>query len=147
MNGSSQLAALGVRLKVAGDSTLRVGLLRGLKAAAEPLKAKVKAAATEKLPHRGGLNAQVAGQKITTQVRTGAKTAGVRLKTTAPDTAETDQGYVRHPVYGNRKRWTRQAIPNAAGWWSETLKDAAPEVTAELVGVMEAVSAQIQGGI
>jgi len=57
------------------------------------------------------------------------------------------QRFVRHPVYGNRKRWTRQEIPNAAGWWSQTLKDAAPEVTAELVGVMEAVSVQIQGGL
>jgi hypothetical protein len=147
VNGSEQLAALGVRLKVAGDKTLRVGMLRGLKAATEPLKVAVKAAAMEKLPKRGGLNAQVAGQKITTQVRTGARTAGVRLTTTTPDTLQTDTGYVRHKVFGNRKRWVRQEIPNASGWWSETLKDAAPEVTAELVGVMEAVSVQIQGGI
>lgn len=146
-NGSERLAALAVQLKIAGDVTLRRELLRGLKSAANPLVEATADAAREKLPHGGGLNEQVAGQKVKVQVRTGARTAGVRLTTTAPDTAQTDSGIVRHPVYGNRKRWVTQKIPAATGWWSKTLADKGPEVTTELLAAMERVEHEIQGGL
>jgi len=148
-SGSKQLAALAVRIKAAAPSGLRVQLLRGLKAGAKPLIPKVHDAAIAKLPRAGGLNEQVAGQKVTVQVRTGAKTAGVRLKTTAPDTKQTDEGWVRHPIYGRRGKgdWRTQQIPAAKGWWSDTLTEASPDVTPELLAAMEAVSVQIQGGV
>ena len=149
--GSAELAALAVRLKVAGDKGLRVELLRGLKKGADPLVKAVAEAARAQLPKRGahnsvnsGLNEQVAGQKVKVQVRTGARTAGVRLYTTAPDTSQTDAGYVRHPVFGNRKVWVRQEIPSARGWWSVTLAHGAPDVQPELTAAMERVAAQIQ---
>ena len=134
-SGSKQLAALAVRIKAAAPTGLRVELLRGLKEGAKPLIPKVAKAAEEKLPHAGGLNEQVAGQKVTVQVRTGAKTAGVRLTTRAPDTAMTDSGFVRHPIYGRRGKgdWRTQQIPGAKGWWSDTLAEAAPDVTPELM--------------
>ena len=146
-SGSAQLAALAVRLKVAGDKTLRRELLRGLKSGAEPLVPLVKAAALEKLPHKGGLNEQVAGQKVTVQVRMGARTAGVRMTTTAPDTKQTDAGFVRHPVFGNRKKWVVQKIPKAKGWWSQTLTDGGPLVHPELLAAMERVAIQVQAGL
>ena len=146
-SGSAQLAALAVRLKVAGDKTLRRELLRGLKSGAEPLVKKVADAAREQLPHGGGLNEQVASQKVKVQVRTGARTAGVRMTTTAPDTAMTDSGFVRHPVYGNRKKWVVQEIPAAKGWWSKTLADGASDVQPELAAAMERVALEIQAGI
>ena len=142
--GSAQLAALAVRLKVAGDKTLRVELLRGLKSGADPLVKAVAEAARNQLPKRGGLNEQVAGQKVKVQVRTGARTAGVRLTTEAPDTSQADTGFVRHPVFGNRSRWVTQQIPKAKGWWSVTLANGAPDVTPELMAAMERVAAQIQ---
>ena len=148
-SGSEQLAALAKRIKAAAPTGLRVELLRWLKEGAKPLIPKVHDAAIAKLPRAGGLNEQVAGQKVTVQVRTGAKTAGVRLKTTAPDTKQTDEGWVRHPIYGRRGKgdWRTQQIPNAKGWWSDTLAKSAPEVTPELMAAMEAVSVQIQGGV
>ena len=129
-SGSVQLAALAVRLKVAGDKTLRRELLRGLKSGAEPLVPLVKAAALEKLPHKGGLNEQVAGQKVTVQVRMGARTAGVRMTTTAPDTKQTDAGFVRHPVFarktvtktkdakGKTKKTSKYTLLNGGGYAS-----------------------------
>lgn len=146
-DGSAQLAALAARLKIAGDVTLRRELLRGLKGAADPLVKDVAEAAREKLPHGGGLNEQVAGQRVKVQVRMGARTAGVRLTTTAPDTAQTDSGIVRHPVFGNRKKWVTQKIPQAAGWWSKTLADKGPEVTTHLIEAMEVVEHEVQGGL
>ena len=146
-SGSAQLAALAVRLKVAGDKTLRRELLRGLKSGADPLVKKVAEAARAQLPHGGGLNEQVAGQKVKVQVRTGARTAGVRLTTTAPDTSQTDSGFVRHPVFGNRKKWKTQQIPAAKGWWSQTLADGAPDVQPDLAAAMERVALEIEAGI
>ncbi len=148
-SGSKQLAALALRIKAAAPTGLRVELLRGLKAGAKPLIPKVHDAAIEKLPHGGGLNQQVAGQKVSVKVRTGAKTAGVRLTTSAPDTAMTDSGFVRHPIFGRRGpgSWVTQQIPAAKGWWSDTLTESAPKVTPELLAAMERVSVLIQGGI
>lgn len=148
-NGSRDLALLAARLKVTGNRTLRLQMTRGLRAAAKPLIEDVKTAAREKLPRSGGLNEQVAGQKVSVSVRTGARTAGVRLLTSAPDTAQTDAGFVRHPTFGRRGKgqWRRQEIPAAKGWWSDTLANDAPKVTAEMLAVMEAVAIEIQAGL
>jgi len=145
--GSEQLAALAVRLKATGDKGLRVQMLRGLKKGADPLVFKIQEAATDMLPKGGGLNLQVAAQKVKVQVRTGARTAGVRMTTTAPDTKQTDSGFVRHPVFGNRKKWITQQIPAAKGWWSKTLADGGEDVTTELLKVMEETSTAIQAGL
>jgi len=145
-SGSAQLAALAVSLKATGDKTLRRELLRGLKSGADPLVKKVAEAARSQLPHGGGLNEQVAGQKVKVQVRTGARTAGVRMTTTAPDTSQTDSGFVRHPVFGDRKKWVVQQIPAAKGWWSQTLADGASDVQPELTAAMERVALEIQAG-
>lgn len=145
-NGSAQLRAIAVQLKVAGDRGLRLELMRGLRAGAAPLIPLVADAARRQLPKRGGLNEQVAAQKVKVSVRTGAATAGVRLTTTAPDTKQTDSGYVRHPVFGHKDRpWVVQQIPRAAGWWSDTLASAAPVVTPALIAQMRVVEARIQG--
>jgi hypothetical protein len=149
-SGSAQLAALSARLKVTGDRTLRLELLRGLKSGSTPLVKKVADAARSQLPHGGGLNEQVAGQKVKVQVRTGARTAGVRMTTTAPDTSMTDKGFVRHPTFGRRTgkgSWVTQQIPAAKGWWSQTLADSAPDVQPELLAAMERVALVIQGGL
>jgi hypothetical protein len=169
-SGSQRLAALAVRIKAEAPTGLRVELLRGLKAGAAPLIPKVHDAAIAQLPHAGGLNEQVAGQKVTVQVRMGAKTAGVRLKTTAPDTKQTDEGWVRHPVFSMKTtdrqgktariakvnghysesasvKWRTQQIPAAKGWWSATLAKSAPKVTPALMAAMKTVAAKIQGGV
>lgn len=146
VSGSAELAALAARLKAAGDGGLRLQLLRGIKVGADPLVGAVYYAALNQLPKRGGLNRQVAKQKVTVSVRLGARTAGVRLSTKAPDTEQTDSGFVRHPVFGNRKKWKTQQIPAAMGWWSETLQRESPKVTGDVLAVMEKVSLEIQRG-
>lgn len=143
-NGSRDLAVLSAHLK---GTPLRLPMVRGLKSAAKPMIGEVQAAARAKLPRRGGLNEQVAGQRVTISVRTGARTAGVRLLTSAPDTAMTDAGFVRHPVFGHRDRWKRQSIPNAAGWWTDTCEASAPKVKAEMLAVMETYAAAIRVGM
>ena len=146
-NASVQLHAIAVHLKEAGERDLRLALTRGLKTGAAPLIPLVNDAAIRQLPKTGGLNKQVASQRITVSVRTSAKTAGVRLTTKAPDTAQTDAGYVRHPTFGRRGKgqWKTQPIPAAKGWWSKTLRKAAPVVTPALLRVMRDIAREIQG--
>lgn len=145
-SGSAQLRAIARQLKdVANGRELKLEMTRGLRAGAAPLVADVKRAAEEKLPKRGGLNKKVAKERVTVSVRTGAKTAGVRLTTKAPSTAETDQGFVRHPLPGNdRSRWVTQSIPEAAGWWSQTLAHGASSVTPELMSVLGRIAEKVQ---
>jgi len=100
-------------------------------------------AAESMLPRAGGLNAQVAGQKVTVAVRLTAK-ATVRMTTRAPDTKMTDSGFVRHPVFGRRGKWVTQEIPAARGWWSDTLAKSGPKVTPEILAAMKRVERQIQ---
>src|SRR5579875_2179823 len=144
VDASAQLRAIAVRLREAGDRGNLNALRKSIRASAAPLVSAVKQAASEKLPHGGGLNEQVASQRVGVSIRTGARTAGVRLTTTAPDTSQTDQGFVRHPVFGNRKVWVRESIPQAAGWWSQTLADKSPAVTPLIVAELERVAASIQ---
>lgn len=143
-DASVELAALGRRLKAASNgAALRRELLRGIRAGAAPLTRAVQDAAREKLPRGGGLNEQVAGQRVSVRVALAGRNTGVRLTTSAPDTAQTDSGYVRHPVYGRRAKWVHQDIPQAAGWWSQTLQDRSPEITPEVIAAMERVLKQI----
>lgn len=146
-NGSAELAALAARLKATGDKGLRLQLLRGLKAGAAPLIPAVREAATEQLPKQGGLNEYVAKQKITVSVRTGARTAGVRLVTTTPATEQTNSGFVRHPTFGRRGKGDWKVTETQAGWWSDTLAASAPVVTPQLLKVLEETAVAIQGGL
>jgi hypothetical protein len=184
-SGSAQLAALAVRLKAQGDKTIRPRLLQGLKAGAKPCIVAVKASGLDKLPHKGGLNKTVTDPPITVSVRTGARTAGVRLVTKAHGAEPTNDGWVRHPVFARKTKvangttkggkaktkafyvsihgggyagdlgyggsvkaeWVEQQIPNAKGWWSETLANSGPLVEPELKAVMNIIADEIQGGI
>lgn len=145
---SARLRAVSVRLKAAGDRGNRLALLRGLKSGAAPLVPLVGDAARAQLPKRGGLNERVAGEKVKVSVRLGARTAGVRLTTTAPDTKLTNSGFVEHPVFG---RWITglplQAIPKAAGWWTTTLQRHSPEVTPDLLAELKRIEKLIQRGV
>lgn len=144
-NGSAQLHAISAALKARGEMGVKREMTAALRAGAQPLIPAVKQAAREKLPKAGGLNEQVAGQRVRVSVRGGARTAGVRLVTTAPDTKQTDSGFVRHPVFGHKDRaWITQQIPQAAGWWTDTLVRESPTVTPVLLAAMEAVAAKIR---
>lgn len=143
-DASAQLRAIAVRLREAGDRANLNALRKSIRTSAAPLTAAVKDAARAQLPKGGGLNEQVANQRVSVSIRTGARTAGVRMTMSAPDTGQTDQGYVRHPVYGNRNNWVQQSIPDAAGWWSQTLADRAPAVQPLIVAELARVAAWIE---
>jgi hypothetical protein len=144
------LRLIGVHLKQMGDRENLNALRRGLRTGAAPLTVAVKDAAREKLPHAGGLNELVADRRVTVSTRMSAKTASVALRTTnSRGNAQTDAGYVRHPtpsMLGYDRsywHWVEQEIPNAKGWWTDTLQHESPTVTPVLEAELLAAAAKL----
>lgn len=148
-SGSARLTAIGQALKEYGEGGMRRELIGGMRLGAMPLVDAVHNAALTQLPKAGGLNRQVAGQRVTVSVSL-ARAAGVRLKTTAPDTQMTDSGFVRHPSIGymgydrSYWQWVTQEIPEAKGWWTNTLERKSVEVTPFLDAVLRKIAADIE---
>lgn len=128
--GADDFYRLSRAMKDAGQGQLRKELNKGMRDVAKPLIPKVRQAARDKLPHRGGLNARVARKPFRAAVRTGAQTAGVRIVGSKVDPRIND-GRVFHPVFG-RKPGVVQNVPGAVGYFDQTIRDSAPEVRAEL---------------
>lgn len=143
---SQRLHAIATQLKVQGERGLKLEMTRTMRASAQPLVSAVRESAREKLPKSGGLAEQQASQKIRVSVLTGARTAGVRIRTRTRGSMQTDRGYVRHPTFGDRDEWVRQDTPGATGWWTNTLIRKSPEVTAAIVKEMNRVARRIAAG-
>lgn len=87
----------------------------------EPLprvRKNIKARALATLPKRGGLNAWAAAIRITLQIKTSGRTAGVRVRggrnslRKRSDMRALDRGRVRHPSWGRRGagQWHTQTV-------------------------------------
>lgn len=116
-------------LKAAGDRELRREFNKEVRRAVRPLTPLTRAAARETLPKSGGLAEIVARAPQRVQIRTGRETAGVRLvvvKRAGGAAWATNEGVVRHPVFGDRSRFVEQKVPG--GWFDETLEKHAPTV-------------------
>lgn len=144
-SGPEQLRAIAAHCKELGDRGLLNRTRATLRVQAAPLIAAAKAEAVQRLPKRGGLNEQVASQRWTVQALAGARTAGVRLRTKAPDTLQTDDGFVRHPVFGRRGKgsWRTQAIPQAKGWASDTVDEHGPVLAVAISRTLDIAAAEV----
>jgi hypothetical protein len=53
-----------------------------------------------------------------------------------------NEGRLRHPVFGNRRRWSQQnATP---GWWDRTVASHTPRMTREVERVVDDVRRRIE---
>jgi len=60
---------------------------------------------------------------------------------------QTNKGYVRHPVFGVwREGVESQQIPDAAGWWTDTMRKGSEAVTPLILAEMNHVGRFIQYG-
>jgi hypothetical protein len=133
-------------MKWAGDGGkgARSEMLRTIRLETKPLRQGLKGSALSTLPKRGGLNKLVAASSITTRIRTGARTAGVVIYAKGRnlrDVATTDEGTVRHPVFGNKKAWVSQPVD--AGWWTKPLEAFGPTAQKALAKAMERIANDI----
>lgn len=162
--GTGQLLELSRRLRAAGGPRLRANTARRVRRAAEPLHRDLQQAIRtqplvsegRKAGKRGGpspttrpLRAMLAGA-VRISVRSGA-TPGARVwmdfARVEPGARgvpkQIDDGRLRHPVFGNKKRWANQwARPS--GWWSRTVADGTPRMRAELERILGDVRRDLQ---
>lgn len=146
IKGANDFLALSKRLKAAGEKDLRNELNKVMRDAAKPLIPKVKAAGGDRFPQSGGLAARMAKKPYRAQVRTGAKTAGVRIVGTKVDPRMDATGRIYHPVFG-RKPGVVQPAPEVKGYFSDTLAESGPEVRDMLVKALAGFTERIVKGL
>lgn len=137
VQGADKFLKVSKALKAAGENGLRKELNKAMQSAAKPLIPKVRDAARAKLPTTGGLNERMARKPYRAQTRTGAKTAGVRIVGTKLDPRVDKQGRVAHPVFGRPNSTVVQQVPEAKGYFSETLAREGSAVRDELVRTLD----------
>lgn len=143
VRGAEKFERVAKALKQAGDKDLRKELYAGLNRATKPLRGEAKKSAGANLPRAGGLNKRVARARFSTRRRTG-KNAGITIVAKGMDQlALMDRGFVRHPVYGNRRRWVVQPIPDAEGWFSKPMEDGKPQAQREIVKSLDDVAKKL----
>lgn len=145
---SERLHAIAARMRVEADRGAARRMSKVLRGSVAPLIAQVRGAAYVSLPRRGGLNEEQGNQPIRVSiVSSGARTSGIRIRTRTPGSMQTNDGYVRHPVFG---KWLKdqpdQPVPAATGWWTETLRHGSAAMTPLIVAEMNRVGRFIQYG-
>lgn len=145
---------LSKRMKRLGQGELRKQFHKDIQAAAKPLVPAVQRQAEARFPSRGGLNRKMAQKsRYKTQARTGLSTAGVRIIAPRTDPRVDRRGRVQHPIFGRKGKpdegktntgitW----VPNAVGYFSETLEDRGDLVRDELVSKLTRWALENLGG-
>lgn len=161
--GTAQLGQLSRRLRTAGGPRLQRNLARRVRRAAEPLHRDLqKAIVSVQLSStgrkkRGGpspttrpLRKNIAGAVRLSVRQAGRPSARVWLDrsrlpagVTMGVVARIDEGRLRHPVFGNRKRWATQTA-RPTGWWSRTVQNGTPRMRAEVERVLGDVRRDLQ---
>jgi hypothetical protein len=160
--GTGQLADLSRRMRAAGGPRLQRNTARRIRRAAEPLHRDLQRAIT---------TMQLSGQGRTTRggpsptrrpfrqmlaggVRLSVRTAGSpgarvwldrsRIEPKARNVLNqlNKDGRLRHPVFGNRKRWVNQR--SRAGWWTGIVAARTPRMRAEIERVLDDVRRDLQ---
>lgn len=141
VRGADGLANLSKALKAAGKTEVRKQLAKDLKEPVKPLIKATRAEALKQLPKAGGLAQQVAREPQRVQVRTGAKTVGVRLVVGKKRGAarSTNKGSVRHPTGGGK--YVTQKVPS--DWFDGPAKKALPDIRDAGLKALENVAKQI----
>ncbi|MFE9923268.1 hypothetical protein ACFYQA_17285 [Streptomyces sp. NPDC005774] len=167
--GTGQLVTLSRRMRAAGGARLRQNMTRRIRRAAEPLHRELQGAVrTMPLQSEGrkrNRHGQMGrgGPTPTTRPFRPMLAGGVRLsvRTTSSPGARVwidrsriepkarnvlgqinQTGRLRHPVFGNRRRWANQR--SQAGWWTRRVQAGVPRMRAEVERVLGDVRRDLQ---
>ncbi len=95
---------------------LQANVRKRMRGALNPLKQEIPAAALARLPHSGGYAALLSkATKVEIRITT-ARSVKADVKVSASgkregrDVPAVNRGVLRHPVFGDRSRWVRQAV-------------------------------------
>jgi hypothetical protein len=161
ITGTGQLLELQRRLRAAGHENLRASMQRRIRRAAEPLQADLQqtmrtlqirsqsAGSGRASPTTRPMRATIAAA-IRISVRT-AGTPGARVwidRNMLPSDlknmpAVLNSGRVRHPVFGNRRKWATQWV-TPSSWWDSTLRRHQPRMWAEVARITDDIKSRLE---
>lgn len=151
VRGQYQLRLLSARLREAGSDGqgLRREMYRAISEAARPLSDEVKAPGHLQayLPNR---YADVLASDLTvgTQKR-GGRNPSVAIRARGRrhkrKVIQLDEGRLTHPLYGNREKWFTQTGGVRAGFFTDPVRKAAPEIRAKVLDAMAETGRKITG--
>jgi hypothetical protein len=152
--GAQQMAELGRQLKAAGNEGQRLkrNLSKKIKDAAEPLAKKIGDVEHLK-PYMPDRYAAVLAEDISVRVRN-FYSANPRSEVRAQarehkrKVVMLDAGVINHPIFaqGPRKTWSwsnRQTKGMKAGFFTDVVKDATPQIRAKVLQAMAETAKQI----
>lgn len=154
---TGSLLELQRRLRAAGGENIRSSMQRRIRRAAEPLRDDLQ-------DTMRGLNIRSQGRRsrpggpttdgrplratiadaIRISVRTGSNpgaTVWIDKSRMPPDyesiPGQLNKGRLRHPVFGNRRRWANQYA--SPPWWDQTVRSHRPRMESEVARVLDDV--------
>ena len=161
--GTGQLLELQRRLRRAGHENLRASMQRRIRRAAEPLRNDLQdpirgldiRSQGRGAGKRGGVSPTTRPLRATIAdaIRISVRTTGdpgarvwVDKGRLPPDLRRMpdviNDGRIRHPIFGNRKRWATQwADP---GWWDKTIRAHTDRMTQEVERVVDDVRRHLE---
>lgn len=157
ITGTGALLELQRRLRAAGHENIRSSMQRRTRRAAEPLHGALQDAITGLDIASPGRRGRPGGPSPTTRPlrRTIAAAIRISVRTTGnpgakvwldkgrlpPDLEsvprELNKGTLRHPVFGNRRRWVSQTATPL--WWDRTVRTHTPRMEREVARVLDDV--------
>lgn len=153
--GTGQLITLSRRLRSAGGPRLRANFARRVRRAAEPLQRNMREAILTMPLQAEARRTRPGGSSPTNRPFRQMLAGGVRLsvRTTGNPGARVwidrsriepkarnvlnqidNTGRLRHPVFGNKRRWVNQRAP--ADWWGRQVREATPRMQAEIERIL-----------
>lgn len=161
--GTGQLLELSRRLRAVSGTPIQRNMARRVRRAAEPLHRDLQET-VRNLPMRsqGRAAGKRGGPSPTTRPFRASIAAAIRISvrtSSAPGARvfldkgllppdipvgavqQMNDGRLRHPVFGNRSRWTSQYTPSM--WWDKTVRSHTPRMTAEVARVLDDVRRQL----
>ncbi|CBG71868.1 hypothetical protein SCAB_48171 [Streptomyces scabiei 87.22] len=165
ITGTGQLLELARKLRAAGHENIRASYIRRIRRAAEPLRSDLQDAVRRQPLQSGGRGAGKRGgpspttrpfrESIAQAIRLSVRTAGnpgarvwLDKGLLPPDipvgavNQMNDLGRLRHPVFGNKKRWSTQTAER--GFWEKTIRAHQGRITREVERVTDDVRRRLE---
>jgi hypothetical protein len=162
--GTGQLLELAARLRRAGHENIRASFQRRIRRAAEPLRDDLQSTIRSlDIRSQGRGSGKRGGPSPTTRplrasiaqaVRISVRTTGspgakvwldkARLPSDIPVglVNRLNEGRLRHPVFGNRRRWAQQNT--SSQWWEKTIRAHEARITREVARITNDVRRHLE---
>ncbi|MFE9098488.1 hypothetical protein [Streptomyces sp. NPDC007264] len=160
--GTGSLLELSRRLRAAGGENIRQSMHRRIRRAAEPLRDDLQSAIRGLNIRSQGRSTRPGGPSpngrplretiaaaIRISVRTGASpgaTVWIDKGRMPPDLknvpTQLNQGRLRHPVFGNKRRWVNQYA--SPPWWDSTVRRHQPRMEREVARILDDVRRRLE---